>query len=95
MCVCPVREITHGIRRSTQKRDAWRTILAIWQLASAVLLRPAQPTRTIWVGTMPRLQGKPSNAPAMLVTGILLLAAAFVVLEYFGVINVLPNFGRV
>jgi hypothetical protein len=44
---------------------------------------------------MPRLQGKPSNAPAMLVTGILLLAAAFVVLEYFGVINVLPNFGRV
>ena len=44
---------------------------------------------------MPRLQGKPSNAPAMLVTGILLLAAAFLVLEYFGVINVLPNFGRV
>ena len=70
-------------------------MLAIWKLASAVLLRPAQPTRTIWVGTMPRLQGKPSNAPAMLVTGILLLAAAFVVLEYFGVINVLPNFGRV
>jgi len=31
----------------------------------------------------------------MLVTGILLLAAAFLVLEYFGVINVLPNFGRV
>ncbi len=88
-------EITPGIRRSTQKRDAWRLILAIWQLASAVLPRPAQPTRTIWVGTMPRLQGKPSNAPAMLLTGILLLAAALVVLEYFGVINVLPNFGRV
>ncbi len=31
----------------------------------------------------------------MLLTGILLLAAAFVALEYFGVINVLPNFGRV
>lgn len=44
---------------------------------------------------MPRLQGKPSNVPAMLVTGILLLAAALVVLEYFGVINALPNFGRV
>ena len=68
-------------------------ILAIWQLASAVLSRPAQPTRT--VGTMPRLQGKPSNSPAMILTGILILAAAFVVLEYFGVINVLPNFGRV
>ena len=44
---------------------------------------------------MPRLEGKPSNAPAMLLTGILLLAAALVVLEYFGVIDILPNFGRV
>ena len=43
---------------------------------------------------MPRLEGKSSNAPAKLVTGILLLAAAFVVLEYFGIINVLPNFGQ-
>lgn len=44
---------------------------------------------------MPRLEGKSSNAPAMLITGILLLVAAFVVLEYFGVINLLPNFGQV
>lgn len=43
---------------------------------------------------MPRLEGKSSNAPAMIITCILLLAAAFVVLEYFGVINVLPNFGK-
>jgi hypothetical protein len=28
-CMCPVREITRGIRRSTQKKSAWRTILAI------------------------------------------------------------------
>lgn len=44
---------------------------------------------------MPRLQGKTSNLPATLLTVILLLVIAFVVLEYVGVINVLPNFGKV
>lgn len=42
---------------------------------------------------MPRLQGKSSSAPAML-TVFLVLVAAFLVLEYFGVINLIPNFGR-
>lgn len=42
---------------------------------------------------MPRLQGKSSSAPAAL-TVMLVLVAAFLVLEYFGVINVIPNFGR-
>jgi hypothetical protein len=42
---------------------------------------------------MPRLQGKSSSAPAVL-TVILVLVAAFFVLEYFGVIDVIPNFGR-
>ena len=42
---------------------------------------------------MPRLQGKSSSVPAML-TVTLVLVAAFLVLEYFGVINVIPNFGR-
>lgn len=44
---------------------------------------------------MPRLEGKASNAPAMLVTVVLVLGVAFVVLEYLGIINFLPNFGRV
>ena len=42
---------------------------------------------------MPRLQGKSSSAPAAL-TVMLVLVAAFLVLEYFGVINLIPNFGR-
>ena len=42
---------------------------------------------------MPRLQGKSSSAPAVL-TAMLVLVAAFLVLEYFGVINLIPNFGR-
>jgi hypothetical protein len=42
---------------------------------------------------MSRLQGKSSNAPALL-TVALLLFAALVVLEYLGVINLVPGFGR-
>ena len=42
---------------------------------------------------MPRLQGKSSNAPAVL-TVILVLVGAFLVLEYFGAIDLIPNFGR-
>ena len=42
---------------------------------------------------MPRLQGKSSSAPAVL-TMMLVLLAAFLVLEYLGVINLIPNFGR-
>ena len=42
---------------------------------------------------MPRLQGKSSSAPAMLMV-FLVLVAAFLALEYFGVINLIPNFGR-
>ena len=42
---------------------------------------------------MPRLQGKSSNAPAVL-SLVFVLIAAFVILEYFGVINLIPDFGR-
>ena len=92
--MCPVREITRGIRRSTQKKRGLANDIV--DLSAGQRSPPApRTTHSYWVSTMPRLQGKPSNAPAMLVTGILLLAAAFLVLEYFGVINVLPNFGRV
>ena len=42
---------------------------------------------------MPRLQGKSSSAPAVF-TVLFLLVATFLVLEYFGVINLIPNFGR-
>ncbi len=42
---------------------------------------------------MPRLQGKSSSAPALL-TVALLLIAALIALEYLGVVNLVPNFGR-
>jgi hypothetical protein len=44
---------------------------------------------------MPRLEGERSNAGAWIVMLILLLVIAFVLLEFFGVINLIPNFGRV
>jgi hypothetical protein len=55
--------------------------------------RPERRSCLYWERVMPRLQGKSSSAPAVL-TVILVLVAAFLVLEYFGVINVIPNFGR-
>ncbi len=42
---------------------------------------------------MPRLQGKSSSTPAILVV-LLVMVATFLVLEYFGVVNLIPDFGR-
>lgn len=42
---------------------------------------------------MTRLQGKASNAPAIL-TALVILLLAFLGLEYFGIIDLVPNFGR-
>jgi len=42
---------------------------------------------------MPRLQGERSNAGMWIVLLLVVLVIAFVLLEYFGVINLIPNFG--
>lgn len=42
---------------------------------------------------MPRLQGKSSKAPS-LVTIVIVLVAVFLVIEYLGIIDLVPNFGR-
>lgn len=42
---------------------------------------------------MPRLQGKSSSTPAVVMV-LLVVVATFLVLEYFGVVNVIPDFGR-
>jgi hypothetical protein len=43
---------------------------------------------------MPRLVGKRSDAGANVTALLLLAAIAGVLLEYFGVIDVIPRFGR-
>lgn len=42
---------------------------------------------------MPRLEGERSNTGLYVVLLIVLLIIVFLALEYFGVINLIPNFG--
>jgi hypothetical protein len=42
---------------------------------------------------MPRLEGERSNAGVWLVLLLVVLVVAFVLLEYLGMINLIPNFG--
>jgi hypothetical protein len=42
---------------------------------------------------MPRLEGERSNAGTWIVLLLVVLVIAFVLLEYFGVIDLIPNFG--
>ena len=42
---------------------------------------------------MPRLEGKPSGLPQVVVW-VLILLAVFLVLEYLNIIDIVPNFGR-
>ncbi len=42
---------------------------------------------------MPRLQGERSGGGLLIVLLIILLVIAFVLLEYFGVINLIQGFG--
>ena len=44
---------------------------------------------------MPRLEGERSSAGVYVILLILLILIAVVLLEYFGVINLLANVGRV
>lgn len=44
---------------------------------------------------MPRLEGERSNTGMYLVLLLVLLLIALVLLEYFGAIDLIPNFGRV
>ncbi len=43
---------------------------------------------------MPRLLGKTSKTPIYFGIGFLAIAAGAVALEYAGIINVIPNFGK-
>ncbi len=43
---------------------------------------------------MPRLVGKKSNSALYTGVAMLVAAAGFVALEYFGVIDLVPNFGK-
>lgn len=43
---------------------------------------------------MPRLEGERSNTALYVVLLLVLLVVALVLLEYFGAINLIPNFGR-
>jgi hypothetical protein len=43
---------------------------------------------------MPRLQGERSNGALYIVLLLVLLIAAFILLEYFGAINLIQGFGR-
>lgn len=42
---------------------------------------------------MPRLEGERSNAGLWVVLLLVALVIAFVLLEYVGIINLVPNFG--
>jgi hypothetical protein len=42
---------------------------------------------------MPRLEGERSNAGVWVVLLLVVLVIAFVLLEYLGMINLIPNFG--
>jgi hypothetical protein len=46
-------------------------------------------------GTMPRLEGKQSNAGMYVIGLIIALLILFLALEYFGVINLIAGFGSV
>jgi hypothetical protein len=43
---------------------------------------------------MPRLLGKPSKAPLYVGTALIIAVAAALSLEYFGIVDVVPNFGK-
>jgi hypothetical protein len=43
---------------------------------------------------MPRLLGKPSKAPLYIGTTLAIAIVAAVALEYFGIVDVVPNFGK-
>jgi hypothetical protein len=43
---------------------------------------------------MPRLLGKPSKAPLYIGTALVLVVAGAVAMEYLGVIDAIPNFGK-
>ncbi len=43
---------------------------------------------------MPRLEGKRSSASLYVVSLFVLVVGAAVLVEYFGIINLIPNFGR-
>jgi hypothetical protein len=43
---------------------------------------------------MPRLLGKPSKAPLYIGTALVIAVAGASVLEYYGVIDIVPNFGK-
>jgi hypothetical protein len=43
---------------------------------------------------MPRLLGKPSKTPLYIGTALLVAVAGVFALEYSGIIDVIPNFGK-
>lgn len=43
---------------------------------------------------MPRLEGKRSNFGLYVISFLVLVVGAAVLVEYFGIINLVPNFGR-
>jgi hypothetical protein len=43
---------------------------------------------------MPRLLGKPSKAPLYIGTTLVIAIIAAFALEYFGIVDVVPNFGK-
>ncbi len=43
---------------------------------------------------MPRLEGQSSNSGMVIITVLVLALLAFVLLEYFGIINLIAFFGR-